>query len=104
MNVYIFLGFYVAYAMPLLFRDMSSLDFGLITVAVVMFIFVIWSTGTFQVNPVLGLLGYHFYEVELKGGISYLLVTRRRIDDLSSISNVNQLSDHALLDVAKGKQ
>lgn len=95
------IGFYVAYALPLLFRDVGNLDFGVITVAVLMFVFVIWSTGSVQVNPVLGLFGYHFYEVELKGGISYLLVTRRRVNDLTSISHVNQLSEHALLDASK---
>ena len=98
------IGFYVAYALPLLFRDVGNLDWGSITVAVVMFIFVIWSTGTFQVNPVLGLFGYRFYEVELKSGVSYLLVTKRNINDLTSMNKVNQLSEHALLDVVKEKQ
>lgn len=94
------LGFYVAYALPLLLRDSNLADPGALLVAAVLLIFVLWSTRSFQVNPVLGIFGYHFYEAELEDGMTYLLVTQRKLNDLKRVSEVAQLSDHGLLDLS----
>ena len=66
------IGFFVAYALPLVFRGEASIDFGAWIVAAAMLFFVLWTTHSLQVNPVLGLVGFHFYEVETADGITYL--------------------------------
>lgn len=92
------IGFFVAYALPLVFRGQSSQDLGAWLVAGTMLLFVLWSTHSMQVNPVLGMFGYHFYEVETSDGITYLLITRSKISSVLSIGNVVQLSEYGILE------
>lgn len=93
------IGFFVAYALPLIFKGESAPDIGAWLVAGAMLFFVLWSTHALQVNPVLGLLGYHFYDVETDGGITYLLITRRKINNILSVRRVVQLSEYGVLEV-----
>lgn len=94
------LAFFIAYALPLIFRTppgtAPSLDGWLF--AMLLLVFVLWSTHTLQVNPVLGLLGFHFYEAEAQGGITYLLITRREITHLKSIGHVVQIGEYGVLE------
>jgi hypothetical protein len=92
------IGFFVAYALPLVFRGQSAPDLGAWVVAGSMLLFVLWSTHSLQVNPVLGMFGYHFYEVETSDGITYLLITRRKISNVLSLGQVVQLSEYGILE------
>lgn len=92
------IGFFIAYALPLLFRGQSSPDAGTWALAACMLLFVLWSTHSLQVNPVLGLFGYHFYEVETADGITYMLISKRRIGNALTIKHVVQLSEYGILE------
>jgi peptidoglycan/LPS O-acetylase OafA/YrhL len=92
------IGFFVAYALPLLFKGEVSADLGAWGLAAALLLFVLWSTHAIQVNPVLGLFGFHFYEVETSDGITFLLITRRKINNALSISRVVQLSEYGILE------
>jgi len=92
------IGFFIAYALPLVFRGQPSPDLGDWLVAACMLFFVLWSTHSLQVNPVLGLFGYHFYEVETADGITYLLISKRRIGNALTIKYVVQLSEYGILE------
>lgn len=94
------LGFFIAYALPLLFKGNAGLDFGSWLLAGLMLIFVLWTTHALHVNPVLGLLGYHFYEVETQDGVTYLMLTRRTINNVSSIDSVVQITEYGILDAS----
>ncbi|MDB5797227.1 MAG: hypothetical protein JWP36_1129 [Paucimonas sp.] len=95
------IGFFIAYALPLIFRGDGAPDIGAWLVAGGMLLFVLFSTHTLQVNPVLGILGFHFYEVETDEGITYLLITRRQINNLRSVTAVVQLSEYGILEAEK---
>lgn len=92
------IGFFVTYALPLVLRGQSAPDFAAWLFAGAMLLFVLWGTDTLQVNPVLGVMGFHFYDVETQGGISYLMVTRREISNVLSITQVVQLSAYGILE------
>lgn len=94
------IGFFIAYALPLVFRGQASLDLGAWLIAAGMLLFVLWSTHSLQVNPVLGLFGYHFYEVETADGITYLLISKRRIASALTVKAVVQLSEYGILEAS----
>jgi len=94
------IGFFVAYALPLVFRGEASIDLGAWMVAAAMLLFVLWTTHSLQVNPVLGLVGFHFYEVETADGITYLMITRRKISNVLTVESVVQLSEHGILEAS----
>jgi membrane protein YqaA with SNARE-associated domain len=95
------IGFFIAYALPLLFRGEFSPDLGAWILAGALLLFVLWSTHAIQVNPVLGMLGFHFYEVETSDSITYLLITRRTISNALSIDHIVQLSEYGILEAKR---
>lgn len=97
-------GFFVAYALPLIFKGDAGLDLGAWLLAAVMLIFVLWTTHALHVNPVLGLLGFHFYEVETQEGVTYLMITKRTINNVSSIKSVVQLTEYGILEASIRKK
>lgn len=92
------IGFFVAYVLPLVFRGQSAPELGAWLMAAAMLMFVLWSTHSLQVNPVLGMLGFHFYEVETKDGITFLMITSRKISNVKSIQHVVQLTEYGILE------
>lgn len=92
------IGFVIAYALPLIFKGDGNLDLGSWLLAGIMLVFVLLTTHTLLVNPVLGLIGFHFYEVETKQGVTYLLITRRQINNILSVDSVVQLSEYGLFE------
>ncbi len=97
------IGFFVAYALPLIFRGQSSPDLGAWILAGAMLLFVLLSTHSLQVNPVLGMFGFHFYEVETEDGITYMLITQRKISNVLSIRQIVQLSEYGILESSTNK-
>lgn len=97
------LGFFVAYALPLIFKGASAPDLETWLVAAAMLLFVLFSTHSMQVNPVLGMFGFHFYEVETRDGITYLLITRRKINNVKSVTHIVQLSEYGILEASTAK-
>ena len=72
------LAFLLAYALPVLAvrnaQDLSSFNAGAALALVALFIIVIYRLNLMHVNPLLGLVGFHFYEVKAKSGRTYLYV------------------------------
>ena len=99
------IGFFVAYALPMIFHGQpASPDLTAWLFATGMLLFVLWGTQSMQVNPVLGVLGFHFYEVDTDGGVSYLMITRRRINNVLAIKRIVQLSEFGILEANDQKR
>ena len=96
-------GFAVAYLFPLITTSIDSLDHRVVMAVVIVFILMIWTTNSYHTNPLLGLAGYHFYEVVSNSGLSYLLISRRDIRSTSSVRKVVQLTEYMLLDPGPGR-
>jgi hypothetical protein len=81
------LGFLVAYALPLV---ASKDPTHLIALGVFMLMvgLVLIQLQILHVNPLLGMLGFHFYQVELKNSDTALVITRSR--DLPSDASQGQ--------------
>jgi hypothetical protein len=72
------LAFLVAYALPLVAGDKSEAMnlWGLGTFFLLAAI-VVAESNLLHVNPLLGMLGYHFFNVKTSAGNTYLLITRQ---------------------------
>jgi small neutral amino acid transporter SnatA (MarC family) len=71
----------------------------LVFVAVIFF-FIVQNSHAYHFNPLLGFFGYHFYEVGIEGGITYVLITKQNISDCKSITKVVQLTEYMIMDVS----
>jgi len=88
-------GFVLAYLLPLARGSV----FDPVSLAIAMFVFfvVVMTSNAYHTNPLMGLIGYHFYEVVLED-VGYVLVSRQTLHNKSSINQVVQITDYMLLD------
>lgn len=91
-------GFMIAYLLPLISAADSTVSLPLMTFVLILFLVVVWTSNAYHVNPLLGIFGYHFYEVTTESGVTYLLMTRRSIRNSKSVSTVVQLTTYIVLD------
>ncbi len=75
-------AFLLAYLLPFISRDNLGFDGQWMTGAYILIIIfiVIAHAGTLHFNPVMGLLGYHFYGVRNEEGSSYLLISKTELN------------------------
>lgn len=73
------LGFVVAYMLPAVQSVTASFEPYSAVVAAAIGVAVLKQSDTFHVNPLLGFLGYRFYEVKVSSGATYLLVSEHPI-------------------------
>lgn len=93
-------GFLIAYILPLALASGTTfqVDCWAIAYLVGLFGLVVWGTHSYDFNPLLGLLGYHFYEVATDDGITYVLITKRTLVSVRQVTRVAQLTEYVLLD------
>lgn len=75
------LAFLVTYLLPFLSTEKMGFAGDWLTGAYVLLIIflIIAHAGAFHFNPVMGLLGYHFYSVKSAEGISQLLISKAEL-------------------------
>jgi hypothetical protein len=92
------LTFLLIYLLPLVARD--SLPVAKTEVTIYVFLIIAWAvyhSNAFYFNPLLGLLGYHFYEVTSIDGMSHMLIATKTIRKPSATLEVVQLFDYTYL-------
>lgn len=94
-------GFLVAYLLPLVSTSTSEFDYTVLAFVSVLLGAVVWSSQSYSVNPLLSLLGYHFYEVASQDGVVYLLLTRSPLRRSADITHVAELSRTVLIDMTR---
>ncbi|OZA31006.1 MAG: hypothetical protein B7X93_01180 [Hydrogenophilales bacterium 17-61-9] len=93
-------GFVLAYLLPL--ARGSQFDGVPMFVVLGVFFLVVMTSNAYHTNPLLGLIGYHFYEVTIED-VGYTLLSRRNLHNTKAIKFVVSLTDYMLLDVTKLK-
>ena len=56
-------GFVLVYLLPLINSTGLSVNFPVLLFVLALFLIVVWTTNAYHFNPLLGLFGFHFYEV-----------------------------------------
>lgn len=92
-------GFLVAYLLPLVSTRAGDFDYAILAFVSLLLAAVVWASESYSFNPLLTLLGFHFYEVENTDGVSYMLITKRDIRRCRDIDAIAELSRSVLLDL-----
>ncbi len=91
------LAFLLAYLLPFLSsKDMAFTGEWITGAYIIVIIFwVIAHAGAFHFNPVMGLLGYHFYAVKDGHDVSYLLISKKHLNrtavDIEAVKLANDI-------------
>jgi hypothetical protein len=88
--------FIFSYLIPLLDIDTSMTIFLL-----ALFYLIIFTTNIYHFNPVLGILGYHQYEIKINEGTNFILITKKTLVNTKQIKRVVQLTNYILLELEK---
>ena len=88
-------SYIIAYLFPLISPGSDAVLF----ISVFLFLaFIMYASNAFTFNPILTLFGLHFYEIQSKSGVSYILLSVNDITDVNKIKKVIRLSGHVMLD------
>ena len=92
------LGILLLYLVPLL--EVPTLQISWVVLIPAAGIFLAWVvTGHYHhLNPLLVLMGWHFYKVNTPEGISYLLLSRRTLRNVRKRIKVIEISTYTLMD------
>lgn len=93
-------GFLLVYLLPLINQTSKVISMPVLIFVAVIFFFIVQNSHAYHFNPLLGFFGYHFYEVGIEGGITYVLITKQNISDCKSITKVVQLTEYMIMDVS----
>lgn len=92
-------AFLLLYVMPLFTSQFNSLDWHFWIPTLIIFT-VITATGyNYHFNPMLGLMGWHFYKVQSAEGVMFILITKKQIRTAATNLRVGQLTEYMLLDL-----
>lgn len=93
-------AFLLTYVLPLALVNLHdfSVDWHAIGFLVAIFAVVVWGTHAYDFNPLLGIIGYHFFEVESRDGLTYVLITRRVLNSVREVTKVVRLTEYVLFD------
>lgn len=92
-------AFLLLYVMPLFTSKFDTLDWHIWIPTIIIF-GVITATGyNYHFNPLLGLLGWHFYKVESTEGVTFVLITKKHLRTAATEIKVGQLTEYLLLDL-----
>lgn len=91
-------GFLLVYLLPLINQSHNSISLSVLIFVALIFFVIVYNSHAYHFNPLLGFFGYHFYEVTIEGGITYVLITRQNITNCKAVSQVVQLTEYMILD------
>lgn len=91
-------AFILVYLLPLASGLNENFNLPILVFVSIVFFFFVMSSNSYHFNPLMNLIGYHFYEVQIKGGITYVLVTKKSIKSSKTIKQVQLLSEYMIID------
>lgn len=92
-------AFLLLYVMPLFTSKFDTLDWHFWVPTIIIFAIITATGYNYHFNPLLGLLGWHFYKVESTEGVTFVLITRKHLRTAATEIKVGQLTEYLLLDL-----
>lgn len=95
------IGFLLLYLLPLFTSSFSALNWQVWIPAIAIFAAVVGTGYSYHFNPLLGLLGWHFYKVGTKEGVTYVLITKTHLRNATATIEVGQLTEYIVIDLGE---
>ncbi len=95
-------GFVILYLLPLFQISIGNIDWLTFAVVVVVFTIVIAAGYHYHFNPILRLMGWHFYNVDTREGITYVMITKKELRSMKKGAGkftVKQLTEYVVVEV-----
>jgi len=96
-----YITFILLYLSPLFTSEFGDLNWNILVPTMIIFVLVISTGYGYHFNPLLGLLGWHFYKVSTEEGVSYVLITKKELRSAKQCLTVGQLTEYIVIDLPK---
>ena len=93
------LGVLLVYLLPLLRVRFSDLSWHILVPAAAIFLALLATSSHFHFNPLLNMMGWHFYKVGTKEGVTYVLISRKHFRNVAETLTVGHLTKYTVIDV-----
>ena len=93
------IGFMLLYLLPLFTDQVANLHFEVWLPALLVLGLLMGNGYAHHFNPLLGLVGWHFYKVTSEEGVTFILISQKRIASARGPVQVGQLTDNILFDL-----
>jgi len=93
------MGFLLIYLLPLFTAEFTTLNWQIWAPAIAIFAAVVATGYSYHFNPLLGLLGWHFYRVGTEQGVTFVLITRKHLRNAQETLKVGQLTEYIVIDL-----
>lgn len=93
------IAFLLLYLLPLFTAQFATLNWQVWLPAIIVFGAVVATGYSYHFNPLLGLMGWHFYKVGTKEGVTYVLVTKKQLRNATETIEVGQLTEYIVIDL-----
>ena len=93
------MGFLLLYMLPLFTASFTSLHWDIWIPALIVFGLVVGTGYSYHFNPLLGLMGWHFYKVSTPEGVTYVLITKKQLRTANKPLTVAQLTEYIVIDI-----
>lgn len=97
------MGFLLLYLLPLFTAQFDALNWQIWIPTIIVFGAVVATGYSYHFNPLLGLMGWHFYKVGTKEGITYILITKKQLRNTIDTIEVGQLTEYIVIDTEEKK-
>lgn len=79
------IAFMLLYLSPLFTSQFGQLNMTLLIPTIMIFALLTATGYNYHFNPLLGLVGWHFYKVSSKEGVTYVLITKKQLRNTNQI-------------------
>lgn len=93
------MGFLLLYLLPLFTAQFDALNWNVWIPAILIFAAVVATGYSYHFNPLLGLMGWHFYKVGTAEGVTYVLITKKQLRNATDMVEIGQLTEYIVLDL-----
>lgn len=97
-----YITFILLYLSPLFTSQFGDLNWHVLVPTMIVFVLVISTGYGYHFNPLLGLLGWHFYKVGTEEGVTYVLITKKELRSAKQCLTVGQLTEYIVIDIEEG--
>lgn len=93
------IAFLILYLLPLFTAQFKDSQWNIWIPVVLVFSAVVSTGYSYHFNPLLGLMGWHFYKAETEEGVTYVLITKRQLRKAKETVEIGQLTEYIVLDL-----
>lgn len=94
-------AFLLLYLLPLFTAQFEMLNWQIWIPAVIIFGAVVATGYSYHFNPLLGLMGWHFYKVGTAEGVTYVLITKKHLRKANEAIDIAQLTEYIVIDMGE---